>query len=102
MSTCRHCQRTIIFDPEYRGWVDPEASGDDLMWRETCDEVLLFSAEHEPEESPGSTIMETRITRLAGNFVAECPACHVVCAYWDEEDLDENGDLRCYCKEEGR
>lgn len=47
-----------------------------------------------------STIMETRTTRIAGNFVAECPRCHQVCAYWDDEDLDEFGDLLCYCDQD--
>lgn len=26
-----------------------------------------------------------------------CPRCGVMFVYWDEEDLDESGDLRCYC-----
>lgn len=44
-----------------------------------------------------STIMRPYTTHLAGNFVAACPRCNVVCAYWDDEDLDEYGALRCYC-----
>ena len=29
-----------------------------------------------------------------------CPRCGDLFVYWDEEDLDENGDLLCYCDEE--
>jgi hypothetical protein len=33
------------------GWVDPEATGDDAIWRETCDAADTFIADHEPEGS---------------------------------------------------
>lgn len=46
--TCRHCGRTIV--PYDGGWIDPEASGDDEVWRETCDSHDTFTAEHEPDE----------------------------------------------------
>lgn len=46
--TCRHCQRRIIRDEDDR-WIDPEASGDDSVWRETCDAHDTFEANHEPE-----------------------------------------------------
>jgi hypothetical protein len=50
MIICRHCERRIV-----RGvgglWVDPEASGDDLIWRETCDAHDTFIADHEPEDT---------------------------------------------------
>lgn len=36
-TTCRHCGRGIVKDAGDR-WVDPEATGDDSTWRETCDE----------------------------------------------------------------
>jgi len=43
---CKHCERAIVL---VRGtWVDPEASGDDVIWRETCDQHDTFTAEHEP------------------------------------------------------
>jgi len=29
-----------------------------------------------------------------------CPRCRTLWVYWDEDDLDENGDLLCYCEEE--
>ncbi len=47
-----------------------------------------------------STIMRPYTTRLVGNFVAECPRCRMICAYWDDEDLDEEGNLLCSCDEE--
>jgi hypothetical protein len=48
---CRHCGRSIVLDGDR--WVDPEATGDDSVWRETCDAHDTFVAEHEPtrEES---------------------------------------------------
>lgn len=45
-STCRHCGRTIV--NEDGRWIDPEATGDDSVWRETCDAHDTFAAEHEP------------------------------------------------------
>lgn len=34
-STCKHCDRGIV---EVDGaWIDPAATGDDSIWRETCD-----------------------------------------------------------------
>jgi hypothetical protein len=49
MTTCKHCGRDIVEDR--RGvWVDPEATGDDSIWRETCDAHDTFTAEHEPDE----------------------------------------------------
>ena len=53
-STCRHCERRIVLDPE-DGWVDPEADGDDRIWRETCDSHDTFTAEHEPEPGTDDT-----------------------------------------------
>lgn len=46
-ATCKHCGRSIILDGDR--WVDPEATGDDSVWRETCDGHDTFEAEHEPE-----------------------------------------------------
>lgn len=43
---CIYCDRELIEDEGI--WVDPEASGDDEMWRETCDMHDTFAAEHEP------------------------------------------------------
>lgn len=48
-ATCRHCDRRIIKDGTGR-WVDPEAGGDDSIWRETCDENHEDRvAAHEPK-----------------------------------------------------
>lgn len=48
-ATCQHCGRAIV----NRGgrWIDPNATGDDGVWRETCDAHDTFTAEHEPEEA---------------------------------------------------
>lgn len=50
---CRHCGRYIETDEDGR-WVDPEATGDDITWREGCDSHDEFIADHEPEEGPGT------------------------------------------------
>lgn len=47
--TCRHCGRDIIHN-DNDGWVDPAATGDDRVWRETCDAHDTFTAGHEPLE----------------------------------------------------
>lgn len=44
--TCKHCGRTIVLDGDV--WVDPEAKGDDNVWRETCDANDTFEATHDP------------------------------------------------------
>lgn len=46
-STCRYCQRSITLADDR--WVDPEATGDDSVWRETCDAHHTFTAEHVPD-----------------------------------------------------
>lgn len=46
-ANCRHCGRSIVND-QNDGWIDPEATGDDSMWRETCDEHDTREANHEP------------------------------------------------------
>lgn len=35
-----------------------------------------------------------------GMLSSICPRCRVLFAYWDDEDLDADGNLRCYCEEE--
>lgn len=45
-STCRYCGRGIELHDGY--WIDPEAHGDDSIWREVCDEHDTFVADHEP------------------------------------------------------
>lgn len=46
--TCEHCDRAIVQDDDGR-WVDPEATGGDSVWRETCDANDTFDAVHEPD-----------------------------------------------------
>jgi hypothetical protein len=48
-SVCRWCGRAIVLDPA-DGWIDPEATGDDRIWREVCDSHDTRVADHEPEE----------------------------------------------------
>lgn len=45
---CRYCGRTILLYDVNDGWIDPNATGDDGVWRETCDAHDTFTAEHEP------------------------------------------------------
>jgi hypothetical protein len=43
---CVHCRREIhLVDG---AWIDPAATGDDSVWRESCDAHDTFTAEHEP------------------------------------------------------
>lgn len=47
--TCRHCGRAIVEEPLHSGhWIDPEATGDDSIWREVCEANDTFQAPHEP------------------------------------------------------
>ena len=43
---CLHCERPIKLDGGI--WIDPEATGDDSIWREVCDANDTFDARHEP------------------------------------------------------
>jgi hypothetical protein len=56
---CKHCTRDIT--QVLPGiWIDPEATGDDSVWRETCDanhEDRI--AAHEPEEGSGARVIHT-------------------------------------------
>lgn len=45
---CRHCGREIQYVAN-EGWVEPEATGDDIVWFLTCDLNESFDARHEPE-----------------------------------------------------
>lgn len=48
---CEHCGRVIEWSAEDYAWVDPEATGDDWTWRETCDKHDTFIADHEPKNT---------------------------------------------------
>jgi hypothetical protein len=52
--TCQHCGRSITQDNN-GVWVDPEATGDDSIWRETCQSHDTFTAEHEPVSAEDAT-----------------------------------------------
>ena len=43
---CQHCNREV---EQHNGqWIDPQATGDDAIWREVCDSHDTFTAEHQP------------------------------------------------------
>lgn len=42
---CRHCSRDVVLIDGT--WIDPHATGDDSVWRETCDANDTFTAQHE-------------------------------------------------------
>jgi hypothetical protein len=65
---CRHCERRIIL--EDGRWVDPNATGDDAIWRECCDEHDTFEAEHEPGEPEDPT--EHEIGERAFSWAQDC------------------------------
>ena len=45
-------------------------------------------------------VMETYRAHFTGAFVARCPECGQVCASWDDDDLNEAGQLICFCQAE--
>lgn len=47
-NVCRYCGRYIEQDTDGGPWIDPEAGGDDAVWREVCDAHDTFTAEHAP------------------------------------------------------
>lgn len=48
-ATCEACGRLIETDADGT-WIDPEADGDDAIWRYSCDQSKTFTSEHIPEE----------------------------------------------------
>jgi len=100
---CRHCARPIENDPE-DGWVDPEATGDDSLWRETCDENHhTLAAKHEPfpQTEEDALICVHRRQIWVGN---ECGDCEVSGYTWhlcDRHDGNWGEDSTCErCKYE--
>jgi len=59
-------------------------------WR---DEVLRTALYH-----AGTVVVHSVDHR--GMTTSRCPRCGTQFPYWDDEDLDANGDLRCYCSSE--
>ena len=43
------------------------------------------------------SVMRTYHTHFTGAYVAECPTCHRTLAYWDDDDLNDDGQLECPC-----
>jgi hypothetical protein len=65
---CRHCGRAIERNKD-GAWIDPEAGGDDSIWRELCDRHDgSFTAEHEPAT-------ETADDAPADEVWQQCPVC---------------------------
>lgn len=79
MSTCKHCHRPIVTDNGQ--WVDLNATGDDSVWRETCDSNDTFPADHEP-------LVFTTLQELSARVIALLPD-----ALFDE---DRNGEVVIY------
>ena len=72
--TCIHCERDILY--EDGRWIDPLATGDDSIWRETCEGNDTFQAPHEPAETApctdcGKQVAIAEIEDLSGE---RCPA----------------------------
>lgn len=72
---CRHCGRDITFteDGEY-GWIDPEATGDDSIWRETCDSHDTFIANHEPIDLAAAFADAVEVDHLTDEQVEQVAA----------------------------
>lgn len=50
MTICKHCGRDLV--RECGQWADPQARGDDSVWRSVCDMNETFVADHEPADRP--------------------------------------------------
>jgi hypothetical protein len=46
MDTCIYCERKIVLT-ETGEWADMAATGDDIIWRYTCDKHDTFQGEHD-------------------------------------------------------
>jgi hypothetical protein len=57
MTTCQHCGRAITQEGDR--WIDTEATGDDSVWRETCDAHDTFIADHVPSVSVERPVIAT-------------------------------------------
>lgn len=45
MKNCIYCNRAVTLTDE--GWADPNATGDDEIWRLVCDQNGSFPATHD-------------------------------------------------------
>lgn len=95
MTACQYCNRRIV--RRNGAWIDPLATGDDSLWRHTCDSNDTFAAEHAPaaavrEYCPVGELTGNRHTYVAGRGVVVpwhvagdprpgvevCHACHAL------------------------
>lgn len=101
-TVCKHCGKVI---EDYDRWTDPEADGDDSVWRETCDGTITEG--HELEERHGGkigddyvlgdawgkigqqllTLLNGDLGRLDGSTLNSC-----IHAAFRLAGLDENGE----------
>ena len=98
---CRHCGRTVSLIDGY--WVDPEATGDDSIWYEVCDENHEDRrAAHEPKPVP--TVVLTAYNDAGSEMSTETFTVEVDGQYFRYEEwsaggnsgadwYDENGDV---------
>lgn len=91
-AVCRHCSRGIEYDHEAKLWVDPEAAGDDSIWRETCGDHDTMAAEHEPEfitDPPPPLGIPYGPNGLDEHgYYVRCPVCDHRCRASDMTDED--------------
>ena len=71
---CLHCERDITFDND-DGWVDPEATGDDSMWREVCAANDSFIAYHDPTPPTDPPFPATHAARGGAAHTVTSPHC---------------------------
>ncbi|CAB4145885.1 hypothetical protein UFOVP1219_21 [uncultured Caudovirales phage] len=83
-NTCKHCQREIVSTEE--GWADPLATGDDSVWRLSCDKNDTFTAEHDVEETFCCDTPRPKGFTYFPN-VTVCDTCLTQFPYYD-----------CYCE----
>lgn len=84
-SACMHCDRPIVKDDD-EVWVDPYATGDDSVWRETCDRHDTMVANHEPSTTDTTTTTTTATTTTT---TIRLSAVH---EYMKFPDIDDDGD----------
>ncbi len=69
---CRHCGRAIVL--EGGNWIDPNATGDDSVWRDTCDSHDTRQAEHEPAPTPDDEPLPDPVCGTCGTAY-QCGEC---------------------------
>ena len=46
----------------------------------------------------GGAVMFQYRAWMSGQWIAKCPECGTVCPSWDEDDLNDDGQLVCHCE----